>query len=111
MVAKTTRIEWDEIRKYIQKHRGIRNEMKILILKAIWRGVEIDEKVVWSEEHGTAGFWDEDMFFPVLVKCADCGLYTPASIECETTRMEGHNGIWADCPECDITGYDGVIIR
>ena len=84
--------------------------MKIKLLQAIWKGVAIDNKVVWNEQAGTAGVWAGSEFIPVLVKCADCDLTTPASIEDEETRMEGHNGIWADCPECDITGYDRIIL-
>jgi len=40
------------------------------------------------------------------VKCADCGEQCPAWIEDETTRMKDHDGVWADCPECGITGVE-----
>jgi hypothetical protein len=84
--------------------------MKMKILRAIWKGVKLDDKVMWNEDEGTAGVWDEGLFIPILVKCADCNLITTASIEDKETRMEGHNGIWADCPACDITGYDKIIL-
>ena len=46
---------------------------------------------------------------PELVKCADCGDIVEAWIECPSTRNPGHDGIWADCPQCGVTGYDEAI--
>ena len=43
------------------------------------------------------------------VKCADCGNVVPAMIESDETKLEDHDGIWADCPDCNITGYDEII--
>ncbi len=40
------------------------------------------------------------------VICADCGIETQALIECITTKQEGHDGIWAHCPRCGITGIE-----
>ena len=47
--------------------------------------------------------------FMAEVNCADCGVNCPAWIEDEETRMKDHDGIWADCPDCGITGYNHVV--
>lgn len=38
--------------------------------------------------------------------CADCSEIVPMWVECESTRQPDHDGIWADCPECGITGVE-----
>ena len=40
------------------------------------------------------------------VVCADCSKRVRAFIECKSTRLEGHDGVWADCPQCGITGVE-----
>ena len=43
------------------------------------------------------------------VRCADCGQVVELLKESEETRQEGHDGIWADCPDCGVTGYDAIV--
>lgn len=40
------------------------------------------------------------------VVCADCGETCPEFLESESTRMPDHDGIWADCSECGVTGVE-----
>ena len=41
---------------------------------------------------------------PTLTTCADCDKRVPLVLEDESTRLPGHTGEWADCPDCGITG-------
>ena len=41
-----------------------------------------------------------------LCICADCSKSVPMWVESELTRQPDHDGIWADCPECGITGVE-----
>jgi len=40
------------------------------------------------------------------VVCADCGETCPEFLESAATRMPDHDGIWADCSECGLTGVE-----
>lgn len=62
---------------------------------------------------GMSGCWkdDEDGNMILLtetrtVVCADCGETCPEFLESEATRMPDHDGIWADCSECGVTGVE-----
>ena len=54
--------------------------------------------------------WRQDMKMIQKVVCADCGTVCPASMETFGSKLSMHDGIWADCPECGLTGYDEIVV-
>lgn len=54
--------------------------------------------------------WRQDMKMIQKVVCADCGIVCSASMESFGSKLSMHDGIWADCPECGLTGYDEIVV-